>query len=156
LSSTFSKRVTIQRISVNVERREAPLRGVWVTGAKGGVTEVRYIHIDLERGTTKWIDSFGNDVLPMTIHVDGTTEETLDILAEARNGRYWWNLELTYTVDGGEPQHLTAIPPDKELFNTSSAENATVLDVSSSTCTEPWDRLPPWPPPVPKGSDPLC
>lgn len=156
LSSTFTKRVIIQRISVNIERREEPLRGVWVTGAMGGVTELRFIHVDLEHESVEWTDSFGKKVPPVTIYVDGSSEETVDILAEARNGHYWWNLELTYTVGGGEPQHRIVKPPDEELFNTSSVDNATVLDVSSGTCTEPWDRTPSPPPEASRVGDPLC
>lgn len=156
LSSTFTERVTIQRIAVNVERREPPLRGVWVKGDKGGVADVRYIGIDLEQGTTEWTDGMGDPIPPMTIYVDGNTEENVDILAEARNGQYQWNLELTYTVGGGEPQMLIVSPPEAEVFTTSSLENASVLNVSTDTCTEPWDPSLRRPPPVSSVRDPLC
>jgi hypothetical protein len=117
--SSFAKRVTIQQIAVNVNQSR-PLRGTWVTGDQGGGANVRFLLADLDRETVEWVNGAREPIRPLTIFVDDTEEENVDLLATARACYCRWTIEVTYTVAGSEPDALTVRPPDGPVFRTSS------------------------------------
>ncbi len=121
--SSFAKRVTIQQIAVNVDRSE-PMRGTWITGDQGGGANVRFLLADLDRGTVEWVNAARHPIRPLTIYVDDTEEENVDLLATATECYCRWTIEVTYTVAGSEPEALTVRPPHGSVFRTSSTTAA--------------------------------
>jgi hypothetical protein len=142
---TSSERVTIQRIDVEVTRRDPPLPGLLVTEPTGGVAEPHYLRADLETGEVVWSDGEGNPIGPLSVWVSNTEEEIFDLIAftEAYPGSQdkvgcdcHWLVKLTYTVGGGEPQVKLVGPPEGSDFRTTATLHAASWEIGSRTCED--------------------
>lgn len=135
LRSSFSERVTVQQVAVDVER-DRPLRGAWVTGDMGGDASVRYLRANLDDGTVGWFDAGGKPIPPIPIYVGADEEENVDLLATASGCDCRWVIEITYTVAGDPGQTVTVRPPGQSEFRTSGISAAASVNLSTGTCTE--------------------
>jgi len=137
--------VTIQRIDIEVTRRDPPLPGLVVTGDSGGVAEPHYLQANLETGEITWSDGDGKPTGPLSVWVSETEHELFDLIAftSAYPGTQdevgcdcHWLVKLTYTVDGGEPQVKLVGPPEGGTFRTSATIRAAIWNVSTYECTD--------------------
>jgi hypothetical protein len=87
----------------------------------GGVVDTREVHIDLSRNppSTTWYDKDGNEVSPLTLQVNSTDHEVIDLFAHTAREEVQWVLEVSYTSAGkdgvlriddhGKPFVITAL-----------------------------------------------
>lgn len=143
IRGTSDRRVTIQRVSVEVTRRDVPLTGLVISGDSGGVADPRYLRADLDTGDVRWSDADGSPIGPSTVFVTDRDEELLDLIAFTKGGEpndegcdCRWLVRLTYTVEGGEVKHLLVGPEAGGTFRTTAVSRAADWNVSTGTCTD--------------------
>jgi hypothetical protein len=140
---TSSKRVLIQRIEVDVTRRDPPASGLRVTRATGGTKTVHYLRADLETGRITWSDGDGSPVGPLTLWVSDSEEEVVDLIAVTRASDRLgkkgcdcrWLVNVTYTVAGeAQPRTKTVRPPGGGEFRTTDTTRAAAWNLDDGTC----------------------
>jgi hypothetical protein len=98
-----SSPVIVNGVAARILATQKPRSG-WFNawdGCGGGV-DTREIHIDLSQNppSTSWYDKDGNEVSPLTLQVNSTDHEVLDIFAHTAREEVRWVLEVSYTSAG--------------------------------------------------------
>ncbi len=152
LASTTGERININKVDVDVVSRDDPARELLVEpdGGLGGVVDIRYLTVDLDRERAQWTDGSGQAVKAPTLFVQEGETETIDVSASAENGDFRWRLVVTYSTENGETGTEVVKPPWGDDFATTSLQNVARF-VLGTSCTESRIPGPPlcgaWPPP---------
>ena len=141
LASKSGERININRVEVDVVSRDRPARELLVEpdGGLGGVVDIRYLTVDLDRERAQWTDGSGQTASAPTLFVQEGETETIDVSASAQDGDFRWRLVVTYSTEDGETGTEVVKPPWGDDFATTSLQNAARF-VLGTSCTE--SRIP--------------
>lgn len=146
LRGTTPERVTIQKISATVTKKEQPAEGLVVISEKGGVVTPRHMSVDLESGSSTWFDEQGKPTGPATLWINNQEEEVVDVVGYTESyspAEYGcdcrWTIEITYSNGRSSPRTINVGPPGGGTFRTSAVGRASVWNESTGQCS---DKLP--------------
>jgi hypothetical protein len=140
VTGTSAKKVTIQEVAVRIVERDEPLRGLTVTEVRGGLSAPRHLLADLDNGEVSWSDEAGKAIAPMTLWVNNSEQEIIDLVAFTEECFCLWVVDLTYTTDD-ETKTLT-VPKKGQTFRTTATSRAAVYTVIENTCEDYADLKP--------------
>ena len=95
--------VIINGVAARIVSTQKPRSG-WFNAwdGCGAAVETREIHIDLSQNppSTSWYDKDGSEMSPLTLQVNSTDHEVLDVFAHTAREEVQWVLEVSYTSAG--------------------------------------------------------
>lgn len=143
LRGTTPERVTIQKISATVTRKEQPVEGLFVISEKGGAVTPHHMSVHLESGSSTWYDAQGKPTDPATFWVSNQEEEVVDVVgyagpsSPAESGfDCYWTIEITYSDGRSSPRTINVGPPGGGTFRTSAVGRASVWNASTGQCSD--------------------